>query len=413
MTTYYSGKMWRGKYDETNFAGGKEGAAYAEIEPALADLKAMNYTFNETQELPVAEYNQEAMEAGGQNASTKQTFTTDKTILPGKMVQVVQNADWLEKAIGAGNGSDDGLVPQNSWCEVNCDGKRVKAAYGCYTKTYTLDVPKPKDLPKETVEYDAYNAKTVGTPTNFATAVAWDTTAAKKHSDFSVIIDAAYQVVDVGGAKTITTDTGLAATTVYSFKINVAAGGELEYSITTGATVLYSEVIALMNAELTAVDAVFTLVGGNLRCIGATSIALAAGETGTNLFATLDDYIDIDTAVAGKAQLEDFESLKLTITNEYNEKQGGEELHKYPRLTKQSWEVEISAYTFSASLEDLETSAAHLIAIMLIGGWGKNLTLTEMKIKPESVNIKEIPEKGMKMYSATYEIGGASTAIVV
>ena len=302
MTTVYSGKMWRGKYDETNFAGGKDGAAYAETEPTLANLKAMNYTFNETQELPVAEYNQEAMEAAGQNASTKQTFTTDKTILPGKMVQVVQNADWLEKAIGAGNGSDDGLVPQNSWCEVNYDGKRVKAAYGCYTKTYTLDVPKPKDLPKETVEYDVYDVETVGTPANFSTANVWLTTAAIKHSAFTVTIN------------------------------------------------------------------------------------------------TVD--------------LLDFESLKLIVTNEYTEKQGGEELHKYPRLSKQSWEVEISTYDYVASLDDLETSAADLFTIVIVGWDGSTVTLTNMKIKPESVNIKEIPEKGMKLYSATYEIGGASTAAI-
>jgi hypothetical protein len=102
--------------------------------------------------------------------------------------------------------------------------------------------------------------------------------------------------------KTGASATGLSATTAYYFKVNVDATGVLEYTITTASTLTYTAVMALMNAQIG--TAVFAIVGGDLRCtsnlIGTTSaIALSAGTTGTNLFATLTGWSAFDTAVAG------------------------------------------------------------------------------------------------------------------
>jgi hypothetical protein len=100
--------------------------------------------------------------------------------------------------------------------------------------------------------------------------------------------------------------TGLATTTQYYFKVAVNGGASTEKSITTAADVTFTAVIALMNAQMTSglAGVVWSLTGGDLRCTspngGATSaIALAAGTTGTNLFATLTGFSAFDAAVAG------------------------------------------------------------------------------------------------------------------
>lgn len=126
-----------------------------------------------------------------------------------------------------------------------------------------------------------------------------------------------YQEVGLTG-KTDTTDTGLTATNQYYFKINIDGGGVVEYDITLGAgTVneLYTAVLALMNTELVAAGAYFHLVNGDLRCTSETngstsSIALSAGSTGTDLFATLTGWSAFDTAVAGSTE-PDYYILKL------------------------------------------------------------------------------------------------------
>jgi hypothetical protein len=112
-----------------------------------------------------------------------------------------------------------------------------------------------------------------------------------------------YQECGLSG-KALATATGLSATTTYYFKIAIDGGASTEYSITTGAVLTYEIVIDLMNDELTA--AKFSLVDGDLRCtsnlLGANSaIALAAGTTGTDLFATLTDFDAFEDAVATEA----------------------------------------------------------------------------------------------------------------
>ena len=108
-----------------------------------------------------------------------------------------------------------------------------------------------------------------------------------------------YQEVGLTG-KTLITATGLSATTQYYFKVRVDIGALTEYSITTASDLTYSAVIALMNAALTTVT--WSIVDGDLRCTsntqgGNSAIAIAAGTTGTDLFATLTGFSALETAV--------------------------------------------------------------------------------------------------------------------
>jgi len=100
------------------------------------------------------------------------------------------------------------------------------------------------------------------------------------------------------------TASGLSATTAYYFKINGT-----EYTITTASTLTNTAIITLINAQITGLYWVkwqnnIDSTDNGLRFIndatGATSdITLAAGTTGTDLFATLTNWTDFDTAVSG------------------------------------------------------------------------------------------------------------------
>ena len=90
-----------------------------------------------------------------------------------------------------------------------------------------------------------------------------------------------YQEVGLTG-KTMTTATGLAASTQYYFKVTPNGGSQTEYSITTGVDTTYAAVIPLMQAASAAVCS-WILIGGDLRCTsnaisGTSSISLAAGS---------------------------------------------------------------------------------------------------------------------------------------
>lgn len=96
------------------------------------------------------------------------------------------------------------------------------------------------------------------------------------------------------------TATGLSAATTYYYKIQIDGEAQTEYSITTGANTNWGAVATLMNAENT--GATWTAVAGDVRCTSDTvtdgsAIALAAGTTGTDLFATLTGFTAFDTAV--------------------------------------------------------------------------------------------------------------------
>lgn len=102
--------------------------------------------------------------------------------------------------------------------------------------------------------------------------------------------------------KTDGTETGLTSVTQYYFKVNIDGGGLTEYSITTAGVTTFSAVIALMNSAIS--GATFGIENGDLRCTSnstgaSSSIALAVGTTGTDLFGALTGYSSFDTAVDG------------------------------------------------------------------------------------------------------------------
>lgn len=106
--------------------------------------------------------------------------------------------------------------------------------------------------------------------------------------------------------------TGLATSSTYYFKVNHNLTGVTEKSITTALDVTFTAVIALMNAQMTGLltGVTWSLTGGDLRCTSvmfgtASSVALSAGTTGTNLFTTLTGFTAFDTAVAGTGPSED------------------------------------------------------------------------------------------------------------
>lgn len=107
-----------------------------------------------------------------------------------------------------------------------------------------------------------------------------------------------YQECGLTG-KTSTSATGLSNTSTYYFKVTKDGGAQTEKSITTAADTTYGAVIILMNAQMTGALAgcVWSVTSaGDLRCTSPTfgassSIALAAGSTGTNLFATLTGFV--------------------------------------------------------------------------------------------------------------------------
>jgi hypothetical protein len=129
-----------------------------------------------------------------------------------------------------------------------------------------------------------------------------------------------YQEFGLTG-KTGTTETGLTAQNLYYFKIALNGAGAVEYHITITPTsdTTYAGVVALMNTAITAIAAEFSYPDGKLRCTSdsaasGSAIALTAGSTGFDLFASLTGYTAISSAVAY--------ALYLTIAAGVNESDG-------------------------------------------------------------------------------------------
>lgn len=114
---------------------------------------------------------------------------------------------------------------------------------------------------------------------------------------------------ELGLSTTLTTASGLAASTQYYFKLNVDGGGVTEYDFTTSTDVTIGGVIDLINTALSEVAASLSLVDGDLRftstdTIGSSStMAVTAGTTGTDLLATLTGFTSVDSAVDGVVYL--------------------------------------------------------------------------------------------------------------
>lgn len=104
--------------------------------------------------------------------------------------------------------------------------------------------------------------------------------------------------------RTLVTESGLTAATQYYFKVTVE-GVQVEYNITTGTTTIFASIIALMNTACLGI-CTWSLVNGDLRCTsdntsGSSSIVLAIGTTGTDLFGTLTGWTAFEDSVPGEA----------------------------------------------------------------------------------------------------------------
>mgnify|MGYP003133544837 CR=1 FL=1 len=103
----------------------------------------------------------------------------------------------------------------------------------------------------------------------------------------------AYQECGIS-KKTLADSTSLSASTQYYFKITQDGGAQQELNITTGSDVTFAGVLSLIQTAINdnaVLDASVGMVGGDVRFtsntnLSTSAIALAAGTTGTNLFAT-------------------------------------------------------------------------------------------------------------------------------
>lgn len=124
------------------------------------------------------------------------------------------------------------------------------------------------------------------------------------------------QVVDVGGAKTAASATGLLNdATTYTYQVAVDGGAPQTISITGSAAQTYANLLTEINADITGATA--SLVGGNLKFISATtgassSIALTAGGGGSNLLTTLTGFVAVRTASAGTTTNDNWQYASLT-----------------------------------------------------------------------------------------------------
>ena len=136
-----------------------------------------------------------------------------------------------------------------------------------------------------------------------------------------------YQECGLSG-KTLGESTGLSASTQYYFKVTQDGGAQQELNITTGTSVTYQDVLALIQTAMndnSVLDASVGLIGGDVRFSSNTSksssaIALAAGTTGTSMFATGDFNVTQDVAVAAKVKettKRDYKNIETKLTQDY------------------------------------------------------------------------------------------------
>jgi hypothetical protein len=408
--------------DETAFASGKGSTAYGEEAPTvIGDLSQQDYPFNTEQKLPVEEQMHNEYEASGQKATQKATFNEGKSILPGSKDLHFQSITWLTKALAQ-----------------------------------------------------------FGTP--------------------------GYQECGLTG-KIGTTETGLSAATTYYWKVTTNKQAQTEYSITTGSTTTYNAVIKLMNLQMHAV-AQCCLVLGDFRFISndpsetTSTMALAAGTTGTDLFGSLTGFTSFDSAVTGTAGNEGqvpkgtwFETFKngqriydafgnyitkfdldikagsegikqtieydtynvkassyaglfkdwlspydsptyiwdefalavngvdsalvtakLTIENNFiprDEKQSASVNHKFPYFFSANFTLEVTQRNYDLELfTALEQSTVLLVPIVL--EWDTHaIIITNLKMVKDTNNEKTMPEKGIKEYSYSLDIGDAAGIILI
>jgi len=146
------------------------------------------------------------------------------------------------------------------------------------------------------------------------------------------------------------------------------------------------------------------------------AIATPANFANAVAWATTAPYLTKDVVMTYDGVDYKIDSLKLTIVPVYAKGVGAGALEqKWPYFTKfESIEVEfVSQWYDSEHASDLlATVTTNLLNTLTITGWGKTLTLAEMKLKNKSLNIHEMPEKGEKQFSGTFEMGGATAPAI-
>lgn len=124
-------------------------------------------------------------------------------------------------------------------------------------------------------------------------------------------------------------ESGLKENTTYYFTVAIDGAIAAEYSINTGTNTNFGSIIHLMNNQIVADGAKFEIRRtGDIRCYSlstaaGTSIALSAGTSGTDLFASLSGFSSFDTAVPGEQYADlttagqinsDYDSLVTSLT---------------------------------------------------------------------------------------------------
>lgn len=121
------------------------------------------------------------------------------------------------------------------------------------------------------------------------------------------------QFVDVGGAKTVDSMTGLAnSSETYGFSVSVNGGAAQQVNVTGSSAQTYSNLIAAINADLTGASC--ALSGGNLHIASASNgvgstiaITNAAGTASNVLLTTLSNYVAVRVADAGTVTAENWQ----------------------------------------------------------------------------------------------------------
>ena len=126
------------------------------------------------------------------------------------------------------------------------------------------------------------------------------------------------QIVDVGGAKTGASATGLAnSAEAYGFTISIDGGASQQITVTGSAAQTYTNLLTEINTDLAGATCV--LVGGNLKIIsdlvgaGSTvAITNAAGTASNAMLSTLTNFVAVRTASEGTVTNDNWQFASLT-----------------------------------------------------------------------------------------------------
>lgn len=124
---------------------------------------------------------------------------------------------------------------------------------------------------------------------------------------------AGFQVVDVGGAKTDASTTGLANdATTYGFTVAVNGGAAQQVTVNGSSGQTYATLIVAINADLTGASCALT--GGNLRIVSSSNgvgstiaVVNTAGTASVALLATLSNFVAVRVAGAGTVTAENWQ----------------------------------------------------------------------------------------------------------